>query len=121
MARDGLAFRALGAEHARFHTPHLAIVLQAIWAGVLVATGKYRELFTRVVYTEWLFFGLMAIGLMRLRGKLLPGPVVFVAGCAMVVINQVIADPKESAVGLLIVALGLPIYYFRKRFPYASH
>jgi APA family basic amino acid/polyamine antiporter len=109
MARDGLAFRALGAEHARFHTPHL------------VATGKYRELFTRVVYTEWLFFGLMAIGLMRLRGKLLPGPVVFVAGCAMVVINQVIADPKESAVGLLIVALGLPIYYFRKRFPYASH
>ena len=99
----------------------VAIVLQAIWASVLVATGTYRVLFTRVVYTEWLFFGLMAIGLMRLRGKLLVGPLVFIAGCALVVINQVIADPKESAVGLFIVALGLPIYYIRKKFNNARH
>src|SRR5258706_4253793 len=121
MARDGLAFRALGIEHARFHTPHIAIVLQALWAGVLVATGTYRALFTRVIYTEWLFFGLMAIGLMRLRGKLLAGPLVFIAGCALVVINQVIADPKESAFGFLLVAAGLPLYYLRKRFHHAHH
>jgi APA family basic amino acid/polyamine antiporter len=69
MAQDGLLFRWAGAVHPRFHTPHRAIVLQAIWSSVLVATGSYRVLFTRVIYTEWIFFGLMAIGLLILRRR----------------------------------------------------
>jgi len=46
----------------RFRTPHRAIVLQGIWASVLVGTGTYRELFSRVIFTEWIFFALMAAG-----------------------------------------------------------
>jgi APA family basic amino acid/polyamine antiporter len=69
MAEDGLLFRWAGAVHPRFHTPHRAIVLQAIWSSVLVATGTYRALFTRVIYTEWIFFGLMALGLLILRRR----------------------------------------------------
>ena len=69
MAQDGLLFRWAGAVHPRFHTPHRAIVLQAIWSSVLVATGTYRALFTRVIYTEWIFFGLMALGLLILRRR----------------------------------------------------
>jgi len=60
MASEGLAFRWLGAIHPRFHTPYIAIVFQALWSSFLVATGTYRELFTRVVYTEWLFFAPLA-------------------------------------------------------------
>jgi APA family basic amino acid/polyamine antiporter len=128
MANDGLAFRWLGAVHPRFRTPYAAIFLQAIWASVLVATGTYRGLFTRVVYTEWLLFGVMTIGLFRLRRRAdyKPAvhvwaypvvPLVFVAACAAIVVNQVMADPKESAVGLLLVGAGLPVYYLwaRKR------
>src|SRR5207247_3043429 len=48
MARDGLLFPWLAAPHPRFRTPHRAIVLQAIWASVLVGSGTYRQLFTRV-------------------------------------------------------------------------
>jgi APA family basic amino acid/polyamine antiporter len=55
MARDGLLFGWAGEVHPRFRTPHRAIVLQAVWASVLVLTGTYRALFTRVVYTEWIF------------------------------------------------------------------
>ncbi len=69
MARDGLLFRWFGVLHPRFQTPHRAIALQAIWAAVLVATATYRDLFTRVVYTEWIFFGLMAAGLFILRRR----------------------------------------------------
>src|SRR5262249_62018963 len=69
MARDGLLFRWIGAIHPRFQTPHRAIVLQALWSSVLVATGTYRALFARVIYTEWIFFGLMAIGLFLLRHR----------------------------------------------------
>ena len=69
MARDRLLFAWAAAIHPRFRTPHRAILLQGAWAIVLVSTGTYRALFTRVVYTEWIFFALMAVGLMRLRRR----------------------------------------------------
>ena len=49
MAPDGLLFRWAGAVHPIYKTPHRAIVLQAVWSCVLVATGSYRVLFTRVI------------------------------------------------------------------------
>ena len=67
MARDGLLFEWMGAVHPRFQSPHAAIAAQAVWSSILVMTGSYRALFTRVVYTEWIFFGALALGVMRLR------------------------------------------------------
>ena len=125
-AEDGLLPRTIASVHPRFATPHHAIVLQAVWASVLVATGTYRALFTRVVYTEWIFFGLMAGGIFLLRRR--PGyapmyrawgypvlPVVFIISTAVIVANQLVADPWESITGLAIVLAGLPFYYFRIR------
>ena len=121
MARDGLLFRWVGAIHPRFGTPHRAIVLQAVWSAVLVATGTYRALFTRVVFTEWIFFAVMAIGLVLLRSR--PGytpayrargfpavPLVFAAAAAVVAVSQIVAHPRDSAMGLLLVLAGLPVY-----------
>ena len=114
IAQDGLAFKAMGIAHPKFQTPHVAILAQAVWASALVATGTYRALFTRVVYTEFLFFGLMAIGLMRLEKRWSAVALIFIAGCAIVVGNQLAADWKESAIGLLMVAAGLPVFYWLK-------
>jgi APA family basic amino acid/polyamine antiporter len=122
MAADGLLFRWLGTTHPRYRTPHRAIALQAVWSCALVATGSYRALFTRVIYTEWLFFALMAVGLMLVRRRSdyrpawrMPGypivPVLFIAGALTVVVNQVIDQPGESALGLGMVLLGVPAYY----------
>jgi APA family basic amino acid/polyamine antiporter len=126
MARDGLLFRWAGDIHPRFETPSKAIVIQAVWSCVLVATGTYRVLFTRVVYTEWIFFGLMAIGLFLFRRR--PGivrgykiwgypvvPAIFIVSSFAVVANQVISDPKESLFGLSLVLAGLPVYYLWSR------
>ena len=123
-AHDGLLFRWIGAIHPRHGTPHHAIALQAVWASILVATGTYRALFTRVVYTEWIFFGLMAAGVfvLRRRAGYAPAyrawgypvlPLVFIVCTAVIVFNQLASDPIESAIGLLIVLAGLPIYYLR--------
>jgi APA family basic amino acid/polyamine antiporter len=114
MARDGLLFRWLGALHPRFQTPHRAILLQAVWSCALVATGTYRQLFTRVVYTEWIFFALMTAGLFRLRLRTWGHPLVpllFIAATVIIVANQFAAAPVESLIGLLIVAAGLPIHW----------
>ena len=128
MARDGLLFRWVGAIHPRYRTPHRAILLQALWSSTLVMTGTYRALFTRVIYTEWIFFGLLAIGLLRLRRR--PGiersysvwgypivPAVFALASFVIVGNQVVSDAAEAAFGLALVLIGLPVYYLwaRKR------
>jgi APA family basic amino acid/polyamine antiporter len=122
MARDGLLFKWVGAVHPTRRVPHRAIWLQCLWACILVLTGTYRVLFTRVVYTEWIFFGLMAVGLFVFRRR--PGvnreysvwgyplvPAVFAISAFAIVVNQVIADPTESAFGLGFVLLGVPVYY----------
>jgi APA family basic amino acid/polyamine antiporter len=122
MAQDGLLFRWVGDIHPKYRTPHKAIFLQAIWSAVLVATGTYRVLFTRVVYTEWIFFALMAFGLYVFRQR--PGivrgykiwgypvvPAIFIIFSLAIVVNQLVSDPRESLFGLVIVMLGLPVYY----------
>ena len=101
-------------------------MLQAIWSSVLVATGTFRALFTRVVYTEWIFFGLMAIGLMLLRRR--PGlerdysvwgypvlPLGFALAAFVVVVNQIVADPLATMSGLGLVLAGLPVFYLWAR------
>jgi APA family basic amino acid/polyamine antiporter len=122
MARDGLLFRWIGAVHPSRRTPHRAIALQAMWSSVLVLTGTYRALFTRVVYTEWIFFGLMAIGLFLFRRR--SGlqrdysvwgfpivPALFALSAFAIVANQIVSDPAESALGLSFVLIGVPVYY----------
>ena len=131
MAEEGLSFRWLAHIHPRHHTPDRTILAQAVWSCVLVATGTYRELFTRVIYTEWLFFALMTVGLFRLRRR--PGykpfyrvwgypvvPLAFSVAAVVVAAIQIAADPGRAATGLLLVVLGLPVYYLWLR-PHANH
>jgi basic amino acid/polyamine antiporter, APA family len=124
MAGDGLLFRWAAALHPRYGTPARAILLQAAWGCLLVMTDTYRGLFTRVVYTEWIFFGLLAVGVVRLRRRAdyappfrMSGapllPLAFAVACAAIVVNQIVADPVNSAIGLAAVAAGWPVYLLR--------
>ena len=126
MSQDGLWFKWASHLHPAFHTPGRAIILQAVVASVLVATGSYRALFTRVIYTEWIFFALLAFGVILLRRRpgyapawrmpLVPlAPLLFVIVSLLIVVNQIRADLTNSAIGLAIVASGLPAYYFWNR------
>ncbi len=131
MARDGLLFEWVGKIHPKYRTPHIAIVLQAIWCSILVLTGTFRALFTRVIYTEWIFFGFMAIGLFLLRRRVgavreyaIWGypilPLLFIVASFAIVINQVITNTQESVIGLSFVLAGLPIYHFWARRGYVQ-
>jgi APA family basic amino acid/polyamine antiporter len=99
-----------------------------------VLTGTYRALFTRVVYTEWIFFGLMAVGLFLFRRRLRREgryrvwgypvvPAVFAVSAFAIVANQVLSDPMESLVGLGFVFLGVPVYliWARRGFRQENH
>jgi APA family basic amino acid/polyamine antiporter len=133
MSRDGLLFRWLGAVHPVHGTPHRAIVIQAVWSSVLVATGSFAALFRQVVFTEWVFFGVMAIGAVLLRRR--PGyapayrmwgfpavPLLFALSCALVAGARIIAEPLASALGVALVVAGYPVYrlWIRQRTPGAT-
>ena len=121
LAGQGRRLRWLGAVHPRFRTPHRAIAVQGIWAVVLVLTGSYRVLFMRVIYTEWIFFGLLAAALIRFRraGRrrtvsipaypFLPG--LFLVFSLAIVVNQLLSEPVDTLIGLALVLAGLPVYY----------
>ena len=126
MAQDGLWFRFKGHLHPTFQTPDRAIIVQAVWSSVLVMTGSYRALFTRVIYTEWIFFALLALGVVLMRRRpgyapawrmpLVPlAPILFVIVSLMIVVNQIRVDVVSAAGGLAIVASGIPAYYLWTR------
>jgi APA family basic amino acid/polyamine antiporter len=125
MAQDGTFFPALSRLHPRFATPHRAIVLQAVWGMILVLTGTYGGLVDSVVFADWIFFGLTVAAVMVLRRRIPPAtrgpgaylapgypllPILFVAASAFVVVGAVRTNPVRSAIGVALMAAGVPIY-----------
>ena len=126
MAQDKLWFAIANHLHPVYRTPDRAIVLQAVWSSVLVMTGTYRTLFTRVIYTEWIFFAMLALGVLRMRRRadyqpawrmpLVPvAPALFILVALTIVVNQIRVDVMGAVMGLGIVATGFPAYYLWAR------
>jgi APA family basic amino acid/polyamine antiporter len=126
-ARNGLFFKSVGDIHPRFETPHVAIAVQGIWAGILAISGTYEKLFSYVIFTAWVFYGLtvLAVIVLRHRAPQLARPYkmwgypvtpLLFAGIAFwFVVNTIITTPGSSLIGLSIVATGIPVYYFWRR------
>jgi APA family basic amino acid/polyamine antiporter len=122
MARDRLFFARLAEVHPRFGTPAAAIVGTALWSAVLVLSGSFEQLLTYVVFMSWLWFALAALAIFAYRRRepdavrpfRTPGypltPVLFVLAALVIVINTVVAQPRQSLIGLGIALLGAPVY-----------
>jgi len=122
MANDGLFFRSFGWISPRFHTPIVALVAHGIWAAALASMGTFQELFTAIIFTAWIFYGLSVFGVVILRIKepdlerpyscpLYPiPPVLFVLATLWIVLNTVITDTKHAISGVALTAMGFPLY-----------
>lgn len=122
MAQDGLFFRSLARVNPRTHTPSTSLLAQGIWASLLAVSGTYEQLYTCVVFAGVMFqaaSGLAVLVLRRTR-PLVPRPyrawgypwvpAVFVLACLALVWSTLVQSPRESLVGLLLIASGLPVY-----------
>ena len=124
MARDGLFFGPLANLSATSNVPVNAIWFQGIWACVLALSGTFDQITTSVIFAVWVFTALVGSSLFVLRRKLpaaprryrTPGypvvPALFVLVALWLVINTLNASPVESAAGLVLIALGLPLYFY---------
>ncbi len=126
MARGGMFFRSQGLVHARYGTPTVALLTQGVIASTLTAFGKYDQLFTYVVFAQFVFYALSAGAVIRLR-KRAPQvarpyrtwgypvtPIVFIAFAVWLVYNTIVETPRDSAIGAGLILLGLPGYWYWK-------
>ncbi len=124
MARDGLFFRSIAQVGATSRAPAAAIVLQALWAGVLALSGSYSQILSYTIAMNFLFFGLSASCLFVLRRRDVGhrhahasvfhpwSTALFIAACVAIVGFSFWAYPLDSLVGYAIMALGIPPYLF---------
>ena len=127
MARDGHFFAFAKRIHSVFHTPSSAVIFQGCLAILLVLTGTYQELYSLAIFAIWLFLALTAIALIRLRTKEsdLPRPfrvwgypwtpVLFGIAACGIAINLWLVRPVRSSIGLAVMMLGIPFFYYWRR------
>jgi APA family basic amino acid/polyamine antiporter len=128
MARDGLFFRRVGTL-SRNHVPAAALVVQAIWTTLLCLTGTYGQLLDYVIFAALIFYVLTTVGLFILR-RTRPDqprpyraigypvlPALYIALAASVAVILLIADKTraQAVAGLLLVLLGVPVYFLWRR------
>jgi basic amino acid/polyamine antiporter, APA family len=124
MAQDGLFFRSLARIHPTYGTPAFAIGAAGAWSALLAAIGSFEQLLTFVVFIGWIFYALAAASLFVYRRRepnavrtyRVPGypltPIIFIVAAAALVANTIATQPLRAALGLGIVAMGVPAYFF---------
>jgi APA family basic amino acid/polyamine antiporter len=137
MARDGLFFRAAAQVHPRYRTPATSIISQAVWSALLVLSGSANALTTYTGFAVVLFSGIAVVSLfvLRQREPNAPrpfkawgyplAPAIFAIASLAIVLNALWADLLTpirtgsawgpAAAGLIIIGLGVPLYYFFSR------
>jgi len=125
MANDQLFFPSLGKIHPRLLTPQNALIASMLVSCILVFSGTFDMLTDMIIFAGFLFYALLAIGLIKLyrQGKIRQKPwgypivpVLFILFSVLLLINTIITQPKQTLMGLLMLLLGIPLYfYFKKR------
>lgn len=127
MAHDGVFLPAASRVHPTYRTPHIAVAALTIWSIVLTISGTYNQLFTYVMFVSILFSAAAGVALFTLR-RSKPDhprpyrawgypviPAIFVIGSVAFVLNTLMERPVESIAGLVLLAIGFPVYFFRRR------
>jgi APA family basic amino acid/polyamine antiporter len=142
MARDGIFFDRVGWLDPRSRAPVVAIALQGIWASVIALSGAYEKILNYVVAIDALFFGLTGASLLVFRWRAkralasvpraeaelaivtaprfrMPGhpytTIVFVAAFWILALNTVLQAPSSAGIGVLILLVGVPVYFVWRR------
>ena len=128
MAKDGVFFQRVGTLNPRTQAPVAAIGLQGAWASLIVLFfGTYGPVLDYVVALDAAFFGLTGAALLVFRrrdptavaGLRMPGhpvtTIVFVVAFWILAASTVIQNPKNAGLGVLILLLGAPVYFFWSR------
>lgn len=123
MAKEGLFFKSAGKLN-RHAAPANSLIIQCIWACLLVFSGSFDQLSDMMIFVVFIFYGATATGVFILRKKMrdtprpykvwgypvVPGIIIlFSAGLFF---NTIITQPREALFGLALILTGIPMYYY---------
>jgi basic amino acid/polyamine antiporter, APA family len=123
MAKDRLFFTGL-AKLSRTHVPVRSLIVLAVWSSVLALSGSYDALTDYAIFALTMFYALTA-GAVFIFRKRLPNekrhyrtwgypvvPVLFILVSTWLILTTIWNTPKQSAIGLGLIVLGLPVYWY---------
>ena len=127
MARDGVFFTSLARVSRKTSVPIISLIVQGVWAGLLALSGSFDQLTDMAVFAFWLFYGMVAGAVFVFRWRepdaarpyrtwgypVVPALFVLVTICLIIV--TIYNRPGRSLVGLVIIAAGLPVYFYFSR------
>ena len=128
MSRDGVFFRRAGTLN-RNHVPAFALIVQSVWTAVLCLTGTYNQLLNYVIFAALVFYVATTMGLFILRRTragvprpyralgypVLPALYILLAAGVAVLLLLAPTTRTESVSGLVLVLIGIPVFYLWRR------
>jgi basic amino acid/polyamine antiporter, APA family len=127
MARDGLFFSRFADLSANTAVPVASIVFQGLWAIVLILSATFDQLTDCVIFAGMIFYAATTTAVFVLRRKMPDAPrpyktlgypfvpLVFILVALWLLENTLYTSRVESVAGLVLIALGLPVFCWQKR------
>jgi APA family basic amino acid/polyamine antiporter len=125
MAKDGLFFKST-AKLNKFNVPARAMTFQGIWASILCLSGSYGDLLDYCTFSSLIFYIITIVGLFVLRKKMPDAerpykafgypiiPALYIVLTTLICVDLLVYKTFNCGMGLLIIALGVPVYYMFK-------
>ena len=126
MAKEGLFFSNAAKLNSK-QVPSNSLMLQCVWASVLVLSGSFDQLTDMLIFAVFIYYGATALGVFILRRRMPDAerpykvwgyplvPAIFILFCAGLFFNTFITRPREAAIGLVLMLTGVPMYFWFKR------
>ncbi len=126
MAKDGLFFKSAGKLN-KFSVPSNALIFQGIWASLLCLSGSYGDLLDYCTFSSLIFYIITITGIFVLRKKMPDAerpykafgypviPIIYIILTSLICIDLLVYKTFNTGMGLLIIALGVPVYYLFKK------
>ncbi len=127
MSRDQLFFPAV-AKINKANVPSNSLLWQGIWASVLVLSGTFDQLTDMIIFAVFIFYGATSLGVFVLRRKMPDAvrpykvwgypvvPAIFILFCITLIVNTIVARPREAAIGMTLILTGIPVFLYLRRF-----
>lgn len=127
MARHGMFSGRTNYIHPKFNTPSTSLAIQGVWAAILVFSGSFDQLTDMLIFASFIFYGSIAAGVFVMRRKepdtyrpyRVIGfpiiPLIYIVFCVIFLSNTLITRPREAGIGLFLILIGTPFYYYWKK------
>jgi basic amino acid/polyamine antiporter, APA family len=126
MAQDRLFFSPV-AKINKHNVPSNSLLWQGIWASVLVLSGSFDQLTDMLIFAVFIFYGANSLGVFILRRKMPDTyrpykvwgypvvPALFILFCIGLIFNTILTRPREAAIGVSLILLGIPVYLLLRK------